>query len=127
MVSRNGGPCRARTVGVVALFLCLAGVEWAAAQTLDAVQPTMSDAPITPNQFANGSDSERIEAAIAEGLRTGVNSVAISRMNQKTMKPIWLIDRAILVPSDFTLLLNDCLVRLRPARKTTSLRMPDLA
>jgi hypothetical protein len=72
------------------------------------------DTPISPNQFADGSDSDRIEAAIAEALRTGVNCVQIPRINRRTGKRMWLIDRAILLPSDFTLLLNDCFLRLAP-------------
>lgn len=76
-----------------------------------------TDAPVSPNQFERGSDSDRIEAAIAEALKTGVNAVAIPRMNRKTGKPLWLVERAILLPSDFTLLLNDCLVRLAPGTK----------
>jgi polygalacturonase len=75
------------------------------------------DHAISPNQFQDGSDSDRIEAAIAEALKTGVNSVEIPRMNRKTGQPIWLIERAILIPSDFTLVLSDCLVRLAPGTK----------
>ncbi len=70
--------------------------------------------PITPNNFRKGTDSDRIEAAIQEALRTGVNSIEIPRWNQQRKSAQWLIDRAILVPSDFTLVLNDCLVRLSP-------------
>jgi hypothetical protein len=72
------------------------------------------DTPISPNQFAEGSDSDRIEAAIAEALKTKVNSVCIPRINRQTGKRMWLIDRAILLPSDFTLLLDDCFLRLAP-------------
>lgn len=69
---------------------------------------------ITPNDFKKGTDSDRIEAAIREALRTGANAIEIPRWNQQRKAAEWLIDRAILVPSDFTLVLNDCLVRLSP-------------
>lgn len=69
---------------------------------------------ITPNQYKKGSDSERIEEAIAEALKLGVNSIQIPRYDNIKQKTTWLIDRAILIPSDFTLILNDCLVRLAP-------------
>ena len=72
------------------------------------------ESPISPNQFTTGSDSDRIEAAIAEALKTGVNCVQIPRINRQTGKRMWLIDRAILLPSEFTLQLNDCFVRLAP-------------
>lgn len=71
-------------------------------------------AVITPNDFKKGTDSDRIEAAISEAIKTGVNSIEIPRFNQQRKTAIWLIDRAILVPSDFTLVLNDCLIRLSP-------------
>lgn len=71
-------------------------------------------AQITPNDLTDGSDSDRIDAAVAKALREGDNSIEIPRMNRKSGKPLWLIDRAILLPSDFTLVLRDCLVRLAP-------------
>lgn len=69
---------------------------------------------ITPNQYKRGSDSDRIEAAIASALNSGINAIEIPRINQVRGKAEWLIDRAILVPSNFTLTLNDCLIRLSP-------------
>ncbi len=69
---------------------------------------------ITPNQYKKGSDSDRIESAISDALKAGINSIEIPRVDQVHRKTEWLIDRAILLPSDFTLILNDCLVRLAP-------------
>ena len=68
---------------------------------------------VTPNEFA-GSDSERIERAIAKACETGERSIEIPRMNAARKDAVWLIDRAILLPDDFTLRLTDCLVRLAP-------------
>jgi hypothetical protein len=76
--------------------------------------PIVANPVITPNQFRKGSDSDRIEAAISEAMKTGVNSIEIPRYNQQGQKAEWLIDRAIVLPSDFTLVLRDCLVRLSP-------------
>lgn len=76
----------------------------------------------TPNNFSEGSDSDRIEAAIAEAVRAGERCVEIPRMNKKRGQPIWLIERAILLPSDFTLILRDCLVRLAPGTKDNLIR-----
>lgn len=87
------------------LFVTIAAFMWCTAAVAN---------PITPNDFKKGTDSDRIEAAIREALRTGVNSIEIPRVNLQRKTPEWLIDRAILVPSDFTLVLNDCLVRLSP-------------
>jgi len=79
-------------------------------------------ATVTPNQFADGSDSDRIEAAVAKAVATGERSVEIPRMNAGSGQPIWLIDRAILLPSDFTLVLRDCLVRLAPGTRDNLIR-----
>lgn len=75
------------------------------------------DSAITPNQYKKGSDSDRIEAAIATALISGVNSIEIPRIDLIHRKKEWLIDRAILVPSNFTLILDDCLIRLSPGTR----------
>ncbi len=72
---------------------------------------------ITPNQYKKGSDSDRIEAAITAALNAGINAIEIPRADQVRRKTEWLIDRAIPVPSNFTLTLNDCLIRLSPGTK----------
>lgn len=77
---------------------------------------------VTPNDFAGGSDSDRIEAAVARAVESGERSIEIPRMNKKSGQPIWLIERAILLPSDFTLVLRDCLVRLAPGTKDNLIR-----
>lgn len=79
-------------------------------------------AAVTPNQFQNGTDSDRIDAAIAKAVATGERSVEIPRMNAKSGRPMWLIERAILLPSDFTLILHDCLVRLAPGTQDNLIR-----
>ena len=43
-------------------------------------------------------------------------------MNAKSGQPLWLIERAILLPSDFTLVLRDCLVRLAPGTRDNLIR-----
>ena len=77
---------------------------------------------VTPNAFHEGADSDRIEAAVAKAVETGERSVEIPRMNAKSGQPLWLIDRAILLPSDFTLILRDCLVRLSPGTQDNLIR-----
>jgi polygalacturonase len=79
-------------------------------------------AAVSPNQFQEGSDSDRIEAAVARAVETGERSVEIPRMNAVRGQAVWLIDRAILLPSDFTLLLRDCLVRLAPGTRDNIIR-----
>ncbi len=79
-------------------------------------------AALTPNDYAEGSDSDRIEAAVAAAVKTGERSIEIPRVNTKRGQPLWLIERAILLPSDFTLVLRDCLVRLAPGTRDNLIR-----
>lgn len=77
---------------------------------------------ITPNGHKAETDSDRIEAAIAEAVRTGERSIEIPRMNAARNGALWLIDRAILLPSDFTLILRGCIVRLAPGTQDNLIR-----
>ena len=77
---------------------------------------------ITPNDFKGKTDSDRIEAAIAEAVKTGERSIEIPRMNAVRSQPLWLIDRAVLLPSDFTLILRACTVRLSPGTQDNIIR-----
>lgn len=67
---------------------------------------------ITPNEFS-GSDSERINQAVAEGATCGLR-VVVPRMNQSPQgtKPLWILDSAILLPGNTTLELQDCHIKL---------------
>lgn len=96
---------------VLSFFIAIAGLAFPASLP---PQKEMISIPPTPNDFDRASDSERIEAAIEAAIKSGIRSIEIPRMNARTAKPEWLIERAIVIPSDFTLLLNDCLIRLSP-------------
>ncbi|MDX9795038.1 MAG: glycosyl hydrolase family 28 protein [Kiritimatiellia bacterium] len=79
-------------------------------------------AAVSPNAFETGSDSDRIEAAIARAVESGERSVEIPRLNARRGQPLWLIERAILVPSDFTLVLRDCRIQLAPGTQDNIIR-----
>jgi len=61
-----------------------------------------------PDDFTAGTDSERIQAAIDTAVKTGCNKVIIPRINQKSSSARWVIDKTILLPSDITLILDNC-------------------
>lgn len=82
----------------------------------------LMQAAVTPNDFKAGSDSDRIDAAIARAVESGERAIEIPRMNAVSGRPLWLISRAILVPSDFTLLLRDSTVRLAPGTRDNLVR-----
>ncbi|MDX9867027.1 MAG: glycosyl hydrolase family 28 protein [Kiritimatiellia bacterium] len=81
-----------------------------------------AEAAISPNDFDRGSDSDRIEAAIGRAVRGGERTVEIPRLNAKRDQPVWLIERAILVPSDFTLVLRGCRIQLAPGTQDNLIR-----
>ena len=61
---------------------------------------------ITPNDFT-GSDSERIAKAIAEGVRTKAFRMTIPAENRVRGENVWILDRTIEIPSDFSLLIKE--------------------
>lgn len=65
---------------------------------------------ITPNLFKKGSDSDRIDAAIREARKTS-GVVVIPALNANG-SGIWKIDRTILLPSDITVMLDNCTIQL---------------
>jgi len=77
---------------------------------------------VTPNEMAGTNDSGRIEAAIAQALATGENEVVIPRFNARTGGESWLLSRAMLLPSNLRLVLDDCLVRLAPGTQDNLIR-----
>jgi len=62
----------------------------------------------SPNDFIEGSDSARIQAAIDAASNEGCNCVVIPKCNQKSNTYRWVIDHTILLPSDMTLILDNC-------------------
>ena len=77
---------------------------------------------ITPNDVAGTNDSARIEAAFAAAGASGENEVVIPKTNSRTGDDLWLITRAILVPSNMRLVLDGCLVRLAPGIQDNIIR-----
>jgi polygalacturonase len=68
-----------------------------------------SEDAITPNQF-KGNDSQRIQQAIAEAKKKG--GVVTIPANNANGTHRWLLDEAILLPSDLTVILDNCTIQL---------------
>lgn len=64
---------------------------------------------VTPNQF-KGSDIERIQAAITEAEGTTNKILIPARNSNGTNK--WLLDSAILLPGNMTVILDNCTIQL---------------
>ena len=73
----------------------------------------MKDYIITPNlaELMGKSDSESIQNAVNHACASGVNSVTIPRINQRTGEPLWSIDKAIILPSNMEIVLDNCHLR----------------
>lgn len=111
---------RASVVGMVfGVMLVLSFAPNSAAATMEEIaprkstpDPVMASPAITPNGF-EGSDSERINQAIAAATATG-RRVLIPKCNhsESGVREIWLLDSAILVQSGTTLELENCHIKL---------------
>ncbi len=63
-----------------------------------------------PNDYA-GSDSRRIQAAIDDAAARGLGRTVISRRREAPAEP-WIITETLYLPSDFTLVVDNCTLRL---------------
>ena len=72
---------------------------------------TNNETYISPNNYKSGTQSERIQKAINDAKKT-TGKVVIPRYDAITKTNVWLIDQAILLPSDFELELNNCKIKL---------------
>ena len=64
----------------------------------------------TPNcpECIGKTDSESIQNAVDMAKKTGANKVVIPRGNERTNSFEWVIDKAILLPSDIEIVLDNC-------------------
>lgn len=78
-----------------------------------------ADSWVVVSSSKNCSDSDSIEQAVASACETGKRRV---RIPAKSNGEPWLITRAIILPSDFTLEVDDCVVQLYPGTKDNIIR-----
>ncbi len=64
---------------------------------------------ISPNQF-KGNDTERIQAAVDKASKSSGKVIIPAKNNGKS--DIWLIDNAILLPGNITIILDNCTIQL---------------
>ena len=72
----------------------------------------MSKLFITPNDTIGACDSESIQSAVDQAKACGINKVVIPRMNDRTSEAKWIITKAIKLPSDFLLVLDNCFMQM---------------
>ena len=66
---------------------------------------------ITPNEF-KGTDSERIAQALSVLKKQGGGTLRIPRREDADGRAFWLIDEAILLDADTTLIIENCMIKL---------------
>ncbi|MBP3381409.1 MAG: hypothetical protein J6L00_02080 [Clostridia bacterium] len=68
---------------------------------------------ISPNDagIMGYNDSESIQNAVNEAKKTGLNKVVIPRLNKRTGVCRWDIDKAIILPSEIHIVLDNCYLR----------------
>lgn len=65
---------------------------------------------LSPNdlKFMGKTDSESIQNAINAAERGPIRTVCIPRISKRTNREEWIIDKSILLPSNITIILDDC-------------------
>lgn len=66
---------------------------------------------LSPNLYTEGSQIERIQRAVNDAVHT-TGKVIIPKYDTVEKTTVWLIDRAILLPADIELELNNCKIKL---------------
>ena len=68
---------------------------------------------VTPNDngIIGNSDSESIQNAITFAAESEIRKVLIPRINKRTGKNIWDIEKAIILTSNIEIILDDCMLR----------------
>lgn len=61
--------------------------------------------------FWGESDSQTIQNAVDYAHKTGANSVTVPRINERTGECVWIIEEAIILPSDTELILDNAHLR----------------
>jgi len=97
---------------LMVMVACLATHGWAAEAPTDPRAESHKPSTITPNEF-EGSDTERINRAIEAAGAAG-GEVVIPRVNIRgaEQREVWLLDSAILLRSNVTLVLDNCRLKL---------------
>lgn len=67
---------------------------------------------ISPNETIGTTDSESIQNAVDLAQEEGINKVVIPRKNARTGKCIWMIGKTIRLPSDMTVVLDNCFMQM---------------
>lgn len=62
-------------------------------------------------RFWGTTDTETIQNAVDYAEKTGIGKITIPRFNERTGEKVWNLDKAVLLPSDMTVILDSCHLR----------------
>ena len=70
---------------------------------------------LSPNdpRFMGATDSESIQNAVNAAEKGPIRTVRIPRICKRTGNTEWMIEKSILLPSDITIILDDCHLTLK--------------
>lgn len=74
---------------------------------------------ITPNQF-EGNDTQRIQAAVDKAART--TGKVVVPANNSNASGVWLLDSAVLLPGNITVILENCTIQLSDSSRDNMFR-----
>jgi hypothetical protein len=80
---------------------------------------------ITPNDFTQGTQTERIAAAVWFAAKNR-GKLVIPAIDKVRGSDVWLLDSAILLPSDFTLVLDNCKIKMSDRSRDNFIRTANL-
>ena len=67
---------------------------------------------ISPNETIGVTDSESIQKAVDLAAKTGTFKVVIPRINARTGEAEWIIDKTVRLPSEMTVVLDNCFMTM---------------
>lgn len=62
-------------------------------------------------RFLSLSDADSVQAAVNMAKETNVSKVVIERINKRTNNPEWIFEKAVLLPSDIEIILDNCYIK----------------
>lgn len=69
---------------------------------------------IDANETIRENDAETIQAAVDLAAATGLQKAVVPRYNARTKETLWSLPKAVELPSDFTLILDNCHMEQAP-------------
>lgn len=67
---------------------------------------------ISPNETIGICDSESIQNAVDRAKEQGIGKVVIPRINARTGEALWVISKTVRLPSDMTVILDNCFMQM---------------